>query len=368
MPANAIRGIGRWCSEYALALRKISPGTIAAVSVDDELPLPAVVNQLLALGVPALPTSKPPRELGDDGLIFHVMSPLEDLPIERIWPKWARNPSVGLVATLFDMIPMLFPDDYFQGSLKRLLQVRYELYREADAIIGISQATADDAVRLLDVEPAKTFVASGGISDRFAPHRSGRAAAHAALTQVGVDPDFLLTIGNVDPRKNVLSLMAAYSTLQPALRQRHQLVITCSQADSRHLEHLRANAARLGIEDRIVLMPYVNDHVMVALYQACALMVYPSLYEGLGLPIIEAQACGAAVLVSDVGPMREIVSEVDARFDPTDVDAIRGRLQYALSNRDFLNRLRAVGLQDAKRYSWDHSAAAALAAYSLATR
>ena len=137
MPANALRGIGRWCTEYSLALAELSPGTIAAVSVDEQLAPPAVVSQLEARGIPILPSGQPPADLSQGDYVFHVLSPLEDLPLPRIWPKWAREPKVGLVATLYDMIPMLFPDDYFQGALKRLLQVRYELYRQAGATIGI---------------------------------------------------------------------------------------------------------------------------------------------------------------------------------------------------------------------------------------
>lgn len=368
MPANALRGIGRWCTEYSLALAEQSPGTIAAVSIDEDLAPPAVVALLAAQGIPVLPSTQPPAELVDGGVVFHVLSPLEDLTLPRIWPKWAREPEVGLVATIYDMIPMLFPDDYFQGALKRLLQVRYELYRQADATIGISQATVDDAVRLLKLDPDKTFVASGGISGRFGPPASGRAAVAADLVALGVEPDFLLTIGNVDPRKNVVSLMKAYSELPLLLRQRHQLVVTCSQADEHHLNMLRSHAERYAIQDRVVILPFVTDDVMVRLYQSCALMVYPSLYEGLGLPIIEAMACGAAALVSDVGPMREIVSESAARFDPTSSAAIRERLEFALSNPSFVDKLRQIAVQDANRYTWTNSTGAALAAYHTAVR
>ena len=86
------------------------------------------------------------------------------------------------------------------------------------------------------------------------------------------------------------------------------------QADERHLDVLRGHSDHYGIQDRVIILPFVTDDIMVRLYQSCAVMVYPSLYEGLGLPIIEAMACGAAALVSDVGPMREIVSEPTARF------------------------------------------------------
>jgi glycosyltransferase involved in cell wall biosynthesis len=193
-------------------------------------------------------------------------------------------------------------------------------------------------------------------------------AALTDLLALGVRPDFVLTVGNVDPRKNVLPLMEAYAALPVSLRQAHQLVVTCSQADDRHLQGLRSHAARLSIEDRVIILPFVTDDIMVSLYQACAVMVYPSLYEGLGLPIIEAMACGAAALVSDVGPMREIVTDTRARFDPSSSAGIGERLAFALSSPDFLDQLREKAVHEAARYTWANSTDAALAAYQRAVR
>jgi glycosyltransferase involved in cell wall biosynthesis len=367
MPANALRGIGRWCTEYIVSLLESHPGMVAGICVDDRLALPHLLARL-GLDVPVFRTSDGPPAALRSGDVFHVLSPLEDLTIDRIWPVWARGPEVGLVATIYDMIPLLFPEDYFQGSLRRLLQVRYELYRQCDATLSISRATADDAVRLLELDPLRSFVAPGGISQRFVPPIDGRSAAAAALAPMGVEPGFILSIGNVDPRKNLPTLIDAYSSLPATLRNRHQLVLTCSQADRAHLDRLIEGASRHSVADRVVALPFVDDRTMLHLYSGCELMAYPSLYEGLGLPLIEASACGAAVVCSDVGPMRDIVTDPDARFDPSSVEAITDLLSRCLTEPELLERFRSRAVADAARYTWSGSIDAAAGAYRQAVR
>jgi glycosyltransferase involved in cell wall biosynthesis len=367
MPANAIRGIGRWCTELTISLLDLYPGIIAGLSVDPGLPLPRVISQVGA-DVPILRSESPPADVDRGGVVFHALSPLEALPIDRIWPLWARNPSVGLVTTLYDMIPLLFPDDYFHGALRRLLEVRYELHRQADAVIAISQTTIDDGVRLLGIDASRTFKASGGVSTRFTPSEGGRQAAERDLGAIGVRPGFLLTIGNVDPRKNLALLIEAFAQLSPALRRRHQLVITCSQGDRGYLQRFINQAAELGAEKDLLILPYVTDDIIVRLYQGCEAMVYPSIYEGLGLPLIEALACGAPVLTSDVGPMREIVNQREARFDASAPSSIAGVLRRALTTPTLLRELRAGAATSAGKYTWQSSIQSARDAYVKAVR
>lgn len=365
MPANAIRGIGRWTTEYVLALVAQRPDLVAAISVDDHLPLPTLVSRLPA-SVPVMRSTDGPPAAADGRLVFHALSPLEDLTIARVWPRWACEPEVALVTTLYDMIPLLFPDDYFQGGLKRLLQVRYELHRTADATIGISRTTVDDAVRLLHLDPQRAFVASGGINARFVPPVGGNAEALRTVAKVGIRPGYVLTIGNVDPRKNVFALMQAFAGLPADLRDAHQLVVTCSQGDPEHLRKLNGDADRLGIADATVVLPFVTDDLMVSLYQGCDVMVYPSLYEGLGLPLIEALACGAAVIASNVGPMREIVTTPSALFDPYDPDAITACLRSVLTSPQQQRDLRAIAGVAAARHTWERSIGEAVRAYETA--
>jgi glycosyltransferase involved in cell wall biosynthesis len=368
MPANAIRGIGRWSNSFVEALVSHRPELVAAVSIDRRLPIPSVV-QLLAEDVPVLFSEERPPVGNQERLVFHALSIFEALELTRIWPTWAQDPSVGLVVTVYDMIPSLFPQDYFQGVYRYLLESRYQMAQQADAVMAISRTTKEDVSRLLGVDQKQIFVVPGRVSERFSPYPAGRAGAHTLLPErLGIEPDFILSIGNVDPRKNLRSLIRAYASLPARLRESHQLVLTCSQAEPEQLAPLRAAAAEFGVGDRVVLTSFVDHDTMVLLYQSCHTMVYPSLYEGLGLPVIEAMRCGASTLVSDVGPLREIVHDRAGRFDPNDVADIECKLRRVLDDRAFADRRRSDGISDGLRYTWEQSAQPVQDAYHLAVR
>ncbi len=363
MPANAIRGIGRWTTELALALAHTSTDVLAAVSVDPVLPIPALVNHLPS-HVPILPSNEKPPVGEGERLVFHIVSAMEDLDLDRLWPRWAQAPAVGLVVTVHDMIPALFPEDYFPGSLKYLLESRHNLVRQADAVIAVSRTTARDARRILGLDQPRVFIVYGSVGSQFAPHPAGQAGAYQELkTTLDVEPGFLLSIGNVDPRKNLSRLLRAYATLPASLRQNHALVITCSQGQSDHLAMLRTHAFELGIKDDVVFTGFLDDATMIKLYQACHAMVFPSLYEGLGLPVIEAMGCGAATVASDIDPIREIISDPLARFNPEDVGAINEALVRVLTDEVFLKRRRAVAKREIAPFNATASAEAAQEAY-----
>ena len=368
MPANAIRGIGQWSNLFVQALVSHHPELVAAVSIDRRLPIPSVV-QLLAEDVPVLFSEERPPVGNRERLVFHALSIFEALELTRIWPTWAQDPSVGLVVTVYDMIPSLFPQDYFQGVYRYLLESRYQMAQQADAVMAISRTTEEDVSRLLGVDQNQIVVVPGQVSERYSPYPTGRAGAHTLLPErLGIEPDFILSIGNVDPRKNLCPLIRAYASLPARLRECHQLVLTCSQADPEQLAPLRAVAAELGVGDRVILTSFVDYDTMVLLYQSCHTMVYPSLYEGLGLPVIEAMRCGASTLVSNVGALREIVHDRAGRFDPNDVEDIECKLRRVLDDPAFADRRRSQGISDGLRYTWEQSAQPVQEAYRLAAR
>jgi len=355
MPANAIRGIGRWASLYVQSLVAHRPDLVAAVSIDRRLPIPSVV-QVLPQDVPVLVSEQAPNADDDRPLVFHAVSVFEDLELDRLWPAWARDPAVALAVTVHDMIPALFPEDYFQGTLRYLLESRYEMLVQADALIANSRQTRQDVVRLLGVDQNKVFVVPVEPTRAFRPYPTGRAAAHLLLPEeLGIEPDFVLSIGNVDPRKNLEALIRAYACLPMRLRARHQLVLTCSQGSAEHLDSIRTTAARLGVGDRVVLTSFVDDDTMVRLYQSCHTMVFPSLYEGLGLPVIEAMRCGACTLVSATGAVREIVHDPRAWFDPYDVADIAATLRRVLEDPTAADERRSQGISDALRFTWEQA-------------
>lgn len=365
MPANALRGIGRWATEFCLALVDNRPDLVAAVAVDPVLPLPAVINRL-PLTVPVLRSDEAPPVASDERIVFHALSVIEDLAVDRLWPPWAREPQVAFVPTVYDMIPARYPDEYFRGPGRHLLESRYQLVRQADAVITISTTTATDVEDHLQIDARRIHVVYGAVGAQFDVHPFGPGGAAAELNSVvDVGSEFVLSIGNVDPRKNLDRLLRAYAVLPPTLRGRHKLVITCSQGGST-VERLRGAAEELGIAETTVVLPYVDDPTMVLLYQACGVMVFPSLFEGLGLPIVEAMRCGAVAIASDVSSMREVLRDPTARFDPYSVPDMSAAIRRALAEGEFATRRRAAAVGEASRFSGADAAARAAAAYECA--
>jgi glycosyltransferase involved in cell wall biosynthesis len=363
MPANARRGIGRWSHELTLSLLEHRRDLLAAVSVDPDLPLPPVVDEL-PLDLPVLVSSQPPADVGDAPVLFHALSLLEDLPIGRIWPRWAREPGVSLVATVYDLIPLRHPEDHFPGALRHLLRARHALLTSAAGLAAISITTAGDTARLLGYPRDRISVVYGSVAPRVRPHPDGSRAAWCELpAELGVRPGFVLSVGNVEPRKNLPGLIRAYAELPAQLRRYHQLVLTCGQGREEDLDRLRAVAECAGVAADVVVLGYVDDATLARLYQACTVMAFPSLEEGLGLPALEAMRSGALVLASDVGAVREVVRDPRARFDPTSLPSMTGALHAALTDPALDAELRAAQHAMSLTFGRDRMAAAAARLY-----
>jgi glycosyltransferase involved in cell wall biosynthesis len=336
--AHSDRGIARYLRELAAALRQWHPGAVDAFLLNPDLPPPAAIEGLTATG--RLCRVDAPGEA--DGGIYHVGSPFEHVSIDRLWPSYARRGSMKLVAIVYDLIPEVFSDVYLGDPLiRRWYRARLELIRQADKILAISQATANDVISRLRVSANSVAVIGGGVGDDFRPPTSREAAFAATREAVpGVESGYILYTGGIEPRKNVDRLLEAYAALPNDLRDAHQLVVVCRVLPDQR-QRLDATLAKLGISDRVVFPGYVADSTLVALYQACSLFVFPSLYEGYGLPIAEAIACGAPVIAAGTSSLVELVAE-EAQFDPRDTAAITAAIESALTDEVLRARLRRL--------------------------
>ncbi len=293
--------------------------------------------------------------------IYHVPSPLEPSPLGRIWPPNLR--SLPFVVTMHDLIPGLFPAENMpDAAVRRAYWTRLELLRHADRVVNVSEATARDAVRLLGLRPERMAVTGGGVSADFEPPASPSAAREALRRhQPSMDGEYVLFTGGMDYRKNVDGLLAAYAGLPGELRDRYRLVIVGRLG----LEDARGpffdQAASLGIAERVLLTGHVSDEELVLLYQGTSLFVFPSRYEGFGLPVIEALACGAPAIVGRNSSLVELVDRDEALFDAADPASIQAALARALTDDDLLERLRRPDIR--KRFTWDRIAELTTAAY-----
>jgi glycosyltransferase involved in cell wall biosynthesis len=293
--------------------------------------------------------------------VYHVPSPLEPSRIDRVWPPDLRD--LPLFVTLHDLIPAVFPAENMpDAGVRRAYWTRLELTRHAEYVLSVSHATAEDAIRFIGLRPERLIVTGGGVSRDFKPPES-RAGALDALRRrrPAIKGEYVLFTGGMDYRKNVDGLLEAYARLPQNLRDRFVLVVVgrlgVEDAQGPFVRH----AASLGISDRVVLTGHVDDEELVLLYQATSLFVFPSRYEGFGLPVIEALACGAPAIVGRNSSLVELVAEDEALFDTADPSSIEIALGRALSDEQLRERLRRPEMRT--RFTWSRIAELTAAAY-----
>lgn len=269
-------------------------------------------------------------------------------------------------AILYDLIPMQDPDQHLPGILARTwYRKRAEHLLRADMVLSISQWSAQDASERLGLDPQRVTVVGTGVDARFSPNDADPAQRTAMLSQLGITRPYVLCSGGLDRRKNVPALLEAYARMPEPLRSRHQLVVTGDDPDA--LRALNTLADRLGIASaRRVFVGHVDDATLIELYRECAVFVFPSLQEGFGLPALEAMACGAPVICSDVSSLPEVVGHADLLVPPGDVDALATRMAEVLENPERAHAMRAHGLQRAANFSWDAVATRARAGLEAA--
>jgi glycosyltransferase involved in cell wall biosynthesis len=364
-PVTAHRGIGRYVSEFAAAVEHNHPGQIAGWVMRSDLPIPPRPAQIVRRGGfrvhddPDLPRPD----------VWHVLSPFEALmsPVEQVWPTWARGSRTRLVVTLYDLIPLIYADRYLTDpAVRRAYFDRVSLIRGADRVLAISQASADDAIRLIGVHPRRITVVGTGVSEHFVPPADKAAATATARRAVrGLRAGYVMYTGGIDFRKNIDGLLLAYSKLPGRLRRRHQLVIVCRLL-AHERRHLVDQATALGIESDLQLTGFVLDDVLLALYQGAHLFVFPSLYEGFGLPVVEALSCGVPAIVGSNSSLTELVPDPRAQFDARSADSISRALFAALT--DERRRQDLISSARSRDYRWNVVAERSLAAYASARR
>ncbi|MGO9898382.1 MAG: glycosyltransferase [Solirubrobacteraceae bacterium] len=367
-PVHFDRGITRFVVEHIRAIKALVPDALDAIYLNPSLPLTGNLSSMFGS---ELLTWSGERRAPDRGYrtvppVYHIMSPFEATPLEVMWPWWARDPRVATVVTLYDLIPLIFADQYLQDPVLRIdYTARLDLIRAADQVLALSQTSADDGIERLGLNPERVHVIHAGATQQFADMYGSSSAAWAHLGRAlpGVRPGFVMYVGGFDFRKNLERTIAAFGRLPADLRARHQLVIVCRLAPDA-MQQLRNEADRTGIEpDQLLLTGYISDTDLGALYRACTLFVFPSLYEGSGLPMLEAMSCGAPVAASAASTSPEILGDAEATFDPLDPGSIAGCLAEVLSSEPALERLRARSARRVACYTWRGVAAQTLEAY-----
>lgn len=272
----------------------------------------------------------------------HLLMPLRDVPT---------------VLTVHDLIFHLFPQ-YHKPLNYWYLRWTMPLYvQRADALIAVSEATRQDLIHLYGVSPAKVRVIYEAAAPHFRPAPPGDVAR--VRSRYGLPPRYLLTVGTLEPRKNLPRLFQALARLEGA--KRPPLVV--AGAKGWLYEETFRTVERLGLEGQVVFLGRVPEEDLPALYTAADLFILPSLYEGFGLPVLEAMACGVPVICSRAASLQEVAGDAARYVDPRDPEGIAHALQEVWEDADLRAALRAQGLARAASFSWRRAAEETLALY-----
>jgi glycosyltransferase involved in cell wall biosynthesis len=221
--------------------------------------------------------------------------------------------------------------------------------RRARAFLAISQATANDLTRLFPRTRARTHVIPLAADERFS---ADGPPVEPVLERLGVRAPYVLSVGTLEPRKNLLRLVQAFAALDEEVRERVQLVIVGAVGWD-----AEATLATLDLHHELVrALGHVDDADLRALLRGAQLFAYPSLYEGFGLPVLEAMRSGTAVLTSGVSSLPEVAGEDAIYVDPLDVDDIRRGLEQGLVDEALRLRLAEAGRARAETFSWERTA------------
>ena len=296
-----------------------------------------------------------PRYAGRRGLrLFHGTN--YDVPL---WGGAAR------VLTIHDLSQLVHPETHERRRVRRARRRLPLMARAAEAVVVPTEAVRREVCEHLRVAPQKVFAVHEAARACFRP--TGRDEAEGALRRLGVGGEFLLAVGTIEPRKNLSTLVAAFEEVVRA-RPASTLQLVVAGGRGWLSGPLFEAIERSPAAGRVVLAGYVTDEELRALYSACAAFVYPSLYEGFGLPPLEAMSCGAPVVAGRTPAVEEVTAGAARLFDPRDARALARTLLEILDDAAARRALSEAGLRRAAEFSWERTARQTLDVYAEALK
>jgi glycosyltransferase involved in cell wall biosynthesis len=283
-------------------------------------------------------------------------------------PPLGRVPGI---LTVHDLSFLLLPECADQGLRRYLGEAVPRSARHAAGVIAVSQTTAAALTNLLGVPPERIGVVPNGVDPQFTPAGVDEQESLAGLlaARFGLEPGYLLTVGTIEPRKNLVRLLQAYHGLRrtwPALdggqagRSRPIPPLVIAGREGWLFEPVFREVARLGLGRAVRFLTRVPDSDLVLLYRGSGAFVYPSLYEGFGIPPLEAMACGIPVAASTGGALPEILGDAALSFDPLDITSIYEAMRRVLLDAPLREELIRLGKARAAQYTWERAGLAAL--------
>lgn len=355
---RSLSGIGRYAVELTRALKKLEPG-LEIVLLNpyphselpwyrefENYPVPSLAKVPFAASIGNLVLHQAARRLGLD--ILH--DPCGIAPFLMPFPGYRR------VVTVHDAVPLATPD--LQPLATRLIfrtLVPWTRF-SADAVLTVSHHAAGDLERLAAIPRAKLHVTYNGVNP---PPPMTHSEVRGALERLGIEPPYFLYVGNLVARKNLPRLVQAFRMLRQDIPEATLVIVGAKQWKSRELFQQDLT--------HVLIPGYVRDEDLHALYYGARALVFPSLYEGFGIPAVEAMAHGTPVLASSASSLPEVVGEAALLVDPTSSQAICEGMRRLWEDAPLRERLRQKGLERSRMFTWEKTALSTLEVYCRLT-
>ncbi len=337
-------GLGVYTQALISALRSLHDDLVVYTSRPDEIPCAHAIR----------PWGEPSR--GGAGHLWRLLWTQTGLPRQvrrdradvllNALPEGPRRAPIPQVSVVHDLIPLFYPEE----SPRRQWYVRSfipAVLRASARVIADSAQTKADVVSHYGLSSESIAVVPPGVDhQQFFP----RAEASLEAGRFGLRA-YLLFVGNLRPHKNVARLLEALAQIPSDL-----MLVVVGHQDPRYWPALARRAEELGVTGRVRFFGFVEAHMLPILYSAALVVVVPSLYEGFGLPVLEAMACGTPVVASTAGGLREAAGDAALLIDPQDVPAMAETLQRVVEDADLRRHLSARGLAHAAQFTWEATA------------
>lgn len=260
-------------------------------------------------------------------------------------PRFSPVPSA---ISIMDLSFIHFPQLFAKKDLYQLVSWTKYSVKNAKAIFTISQSSKDDIIDIYGVDDNKIFVTYPGIKEGS----NGKILTMDDLRKkFGIDKNYILFVGTLQPRKNIIKLIEAFSKIE-----RENLILVIVGKKGWLYEDILSAPQKFGVLERIKFLDFVEDKDLPSLYQNATCFVLPSLYEGFGLPVLEAMKYGCPVLVSNVSSLPEAGGDAAIYFDPKDANDIKEKIEKVISNPKLRSEMIEKGKLQIKKFSWEKTA------------
>lgn len=265
-----------------------------------------------------------------------------------------------VVVTVYDTSVMSHPECHRKFNIMHCVRGITEAVKRADAIIAISEHTKRDIIKYFNAPEDLITVTHLAAGPEYHEVRDPAALA-SVRARYDLPENYVLFVGSLEPRKNIKTLLKAYSVVPARLRKEFPLVIAGAKGWLN--SDIPSLVEGLGIKESVRFTGYIDGHDISAVYSGASVFAYPSLYEGFGLPILEAMSCGAPVITSNTSSMPEVAGDAARLVDPLNAEELASALEAVLDNEGLRAEMKKKGLVRAASFSWDRCARETLEVY-----